>query len=271
MMGIKPSKFILKMESKYVQHMVLILCMLMGLLQAQVEKVYDENGMLRTVNPLNRKGEFEGMGLQFYPDGAKKIETPYRKGQIHGIQKEYYKDGKLKSTATYEKGRQIGTYKVLFPDGQIKMKQDWEDGRRTGNMEVFYPDGQLRIFALLKNDSILFAQNFEENGKMSSEKLGYISQKLKAAHIMEPLIFLENGQSLRSGLTSRAQIIIPRVPSSFLRFESEDALIEKSQDDGFPLLITAKGTKDEVDIYVLVKLSSFVEPSVKKKLSLKVK
>lgn len=199
------------------------------------------------------------------------METPYKNGKVHGLQKEYYPEGQLKSTATFEKGQQIGTYKVLFPDGTLKMTQSWEEGKRTGAMEVFYPDGQLRIYALLKNDSILFAQNFEENGKMSSEKLGYISQKLKADQVSEPVFFLENGKFLRSGLASRAQVIIPRIPSAFLRFESKDAQIEEIEDEGFPLLITPNEGKAVVEIFVLVKLSAQAEASLKKKLILKVK
>lgn len=249
--------------------LVLFLCS--HSLFAQIERVYDENGMLRAINPLNKKGVFDGMGLKFYPDGAKQMEIPYKKGKIDGVQKEYYPEGQLKSTATFDKGIQVGQYKVFFPSGEIKMNQKWVGGKRTGEMEVFYQGGQLRIFALLKNDSILFAQNFEENGKMSSEKLGYISQKLNEEDITEPLIFFENGDFLRSGLASRAQIIVPRVPSTFLRFESSNSTIEKTGDEGFPLLIKPNKDQKEVEIFILIKLSPFSEASITKKLLLKVK
>ncbi|MCI4666738.1 MAG: toxin-antitoxin system YwqK family antitoxin [Bacteroidia bacterium] len=238
---------------------------------AQTEKVYDENGMLRSVTPINKKGVFNGTSLHFYPDGAKEKEIPYKNGLVHGTQKEFFKKGQIRSISTFEKGKQVGLYQVFFPNGQHKMKQDWEEGKRTGEMKVFYEDGQMRIYALLHNDSILFAQNFDRDGRINSERIGYINQKLDPDNIGEARIFLEEGSALRSNLTSRAQIIVPQVPSSFIEFESQDVAIEKNEDEIYPLLLTPQSDKSVAEIYVLVKLAPFSQATIRRRVSVKIK
>ncbi|MEO0897467.1 MAG: hypothetical protein AAFY71_13760 [Bacteroidota bacterium] len=249
----------------------LILIVFNQCLFGQVEKVYDNKGMLRAINPINEEGIFEGLGFSFYDNGSKKEEIPYQEGEIHGVVKEFYKSGKLKSIMPYLYGMKEGTFKQYFPDSSLKMKQEWLGGKRNGPMEVFFQSGKLRIFSLMRNDSILFAQYFDQEGKLLSERIGYINQKIDSADLAEPQIFLEVGNKLQSGLGNRAQIIIPKVPSTYLTFESSDGTIDQSGDEKFPLIIYPRKGKNKMTLYVMIKLQDFSQPTLKKKLVIPVK
>ena len=243
----------------------------LGMVYAQVEKVYDESGMLRAINPLDKKGVFEGTGYTFFPDGGTEQEIPYKNGEIHGIRKEVYPDGSLKGVASFEEGKQVGVYKVYYPDSSLKMRQEWKEGKRNGRMEVFFREGGMRIFALLRADSIVFAQNFDEEGKLTSARVGYILSELDTVQLPSPKVFFENGNSLRSNVSSRLQICQPKIPTKFITFVSENALIEKSQDELFPLIVTPQTAEKVLSIFLLIRSSDLAEPVVKRKILLPVK
>jgi len=238
---------------------------------AQIEKIYDEHGMLRAINPINEEGLFEGIGYSFYDDGSKKEEIPYKEGEIHGSVKEYHRNGKLKSVKIFRSGKQEGTALQYFPDGHLKMRQDWQNNMRNGPMEVFYQNGNTRIFSQLKNDSILFAQQFDINGQLLSEKTGFINHDLDTTSVKSPVFFLETGSSLQEGLSNRAQIFIPGFPTSFLSFSSLDGEILESGDERFPLLIKPNRGIQEFQLYVLIKTKSTGNPQTKRKISIPIR
>jgi len=241
-----------------------------GLLQAQVEKIYDDKGMLQAINPLNKKGIFEGTGLRFYEDGSTQKEVPYKNGQVHGLQKEFYPDGSLKALASFRKGRQEGDYLLYFPDSSLKMRQEWRQGKRNGEMKVYYQGGELRIFALLRNDSILFAQRFDSLGLLKSEKVGYINQLLDTTDLPAPRFFLEVGNSLKSKLPARVQIVQSGIPLEFLSFTSPDGKIEMGNDEIFPLIITPSNPRPHMRVYVLIRTKKNAEPVLKRRILLPV-
>ena len=249
-----------------------ILCAIPIFLVGQVEKIYNENGQIQAINPINEEGVFDGLGFIFYPSGAIEKEIPYVQGEKNGTEKRYYEDGTLKGQLSYSKGRKRGIEQVFFPSGELKMQQKWEEDARQGDVEVYYPSGDIRIYALMKNDTMLFAQYFDSTGKVTTERLSFIEEGLDTIDLPPIRVYLEKGEARVAGQANKVNLVQQRIPRDFVAFSSRDGIITLSGDPQYPLEITPdEDTPDDTfTIYIRIKLHTLAAHSLVRKVVLNV-
>jgi len=247
----------------------LALC-LCSLLSAQVEKVYDDREHLQTINPINQAGMLDGGGSSFHPSGAIAKETPFVEGRIEGEEKEFDEMGRLVGKVSYRDGLKEGWYLGYYPSGKLRMKQGWKAGKRQGNMLVYYSEGALKMFAVMDQDTIQFAQHFDPKGKLTNEKVGFISQALDTTLWEKPRIFLAEADHLRSDQPTPARVVVPGVPTEFIRFYSPDGEVGLNQDPAYPLLLYPKADASEFTLYLQIKTHTTAQPAVLQHLNLSV-
>jgi hypothetical protein len=204
---------------------------------AQTEKVYDDAEKLVSINPIGPEGVLEGVGYTFHENGAVAMETPWVAGKIEGTEKEYYPDGTLKSVCPYQDGVRHGMYIGYHPDGSVKLRQPWVEGLRQGKTYMYYPDGSLYLLGYMEGDSLMFAQRFDENGRLISERLGQVTTPLDTAELPPPVVRLEKGGTLRAGVPHAAQVFIPGIPTAYISITSPDALVESTGLEQWPVLL----------------------------------
>lgn len=92
---------------------------------------YHKNGQLAHQVLLNKNGEPEGLGVNYYESGKVKSETYWKNGKKHGKSTFYYEDGKL---------QQVSEYKLGIP---LRVEDYTEDGHLK---QVTIYDSRGRIF-----------------------------------------------------------------------------------------------------------------------------
>ncbi|MEM7375617.1 MAG: hypothetical protein AAF587_43900 [Bacteroidota bacterium] len=239
---------------------------------AQVEKVYDEDERLQTVNPLNESGVWEGVGYSFHPNGGVSKETPFVKGRIIGEEKEFYENGNLRSLGTYIEGVRDGVYVEYFNDGTIKLRQEWEMGIRQGELTVFDEDGNLSMYAILDHDSVVFAQRFNDQGNLISERLGFVEGLIDTTNLEEPHLFIKEGNQLQRDTANQVSIFFPKVPSKFVEYSSPDGTISsRGASIEYPLVLTPYTDGDEFRLYLRVKVRSEAQATFMRTIRIPVK
>lgn len=228
---------------------------------SQVEKVYDDQERLQTVNPLSENGIWEGVGYSFHLNGGIAKETPFKEGNITGEEKEYYPNGNLRAVCTYREGLKDGTYTEYFDDGKVKAIQEWQMGVKQGELHVYDMYGNLSLYGMLEQDSVVFAQRFDEEGKLVAEKLGQLSQAIDTSEQLLPEVFIKDGRTLIRGKQNAVSISIPKVPTSFIRYSSPDGTISRGVSPYF-LLLTPESEAETFTLYLQVQLRSGSQPSL---------
>lgn len=227
----------------------------------QKEEVYYKTGEVQSQIPISENGFFEGLGIVYYSSGEVMKETPYVEGNRQGIEREYYENGRLKSEQPFNLDLKNGVYVGYFEDGGIKIRQDWENGKKEGSMHVYYPTGELRMYGLMENDSMIFAQRFRTDGFLITERLSYIAQPIDTTQLSEPQVFIKGKKrSLRTEKGNDVSIFIPRVPSRFISFASPTGTIERSNDPRYPFTLTPLGDYKEFLLYLRIKTHSDAQP-----------
>ncbi|WNJ21297.1 hypothetical protein [Pontibacter sp. G13] len=238
---------------------------------AQIEKVYNESEELTAINPINEDGVLEGNGYSFYESGAIASETPYVEGKIHGTVSAYFPDGSLKSTCDYERGRKHGLEAVYFGDGKFKLLQSYKYGRREGEVYIWFPDGNLQMFGLLHRDTMVFAQRFETDGRLKTEKVWEIVEPLDTTQMLEIRVFYQDAEELQAGVKTPLSIFIPGIPTAFMELEAMGASLSEQSDEDYPWLLEPAKAGEPVTINLHIRLESDAEPSVLRVVSLPVK
>ncbi|MDX2250541.1 MAG: hypothetical protein SF052_27415 [Bacteroidia bacterium] len=235
-------------------------CFVIPCIFAQVVETYYPSGILKSRIPINLDGLYEGTGYIYDSDGALKEEIPYQQGVVNGLLKEYYPEGVLKSKCEYVNGLKHGSCSGYYATGQLQISQEWREGKKNGPMFAWYPDGMMRMYGLLENDSLLFAQRFDTEGMLLGERVRYIPAPIDTSMLPAPEIFCENGQTLSRNHPNAVQVFIPQVPSEFISFASTDGKIDHSGNEKFPLLLTPNPQTEEFVLYLRIKTHSSARP-----------
>ncbi|MEZ4772378.1 MAG: hypothetical protein R3D00_04285 [Bacteroidia bacterium] len=230
------------------------------LIFSQVVETYYPNGAIQSRIPLNDEGLYDGIGRIYDNYGALIEEIPYFRGVVQGVKKEYYPEGVLKSRCDYVNGEKSGSFSGFYATGQLQVSQEWRDGKKHGAMFAWYPDGMMRMYGLLENDSILFAQRFDTEGMLMGERVSYIPAPIDTSQLPAPEIFCESGAALSRSHPSAVQVFIPQVPSEFISFATTDGEIARSGNEKFPLLLTPNSQADEFVLYLRIKTHSSARP-----------
>lgn len=91
-----------------------------------------------------KNGHWDGQYLQFYPNGAKKIEAYYLDGILHGPSIYFADDGKVLSQSWFIKGLQQGKAWQFYANGQLYSLQRFFDNHWHGTQEYFYANGKVK-------------------------------------------------------------------------------------------------------------------------------
>ena len=89
-----------------------------------------------------------GLGVTFYPSGAKECVISYHKGQLHGPLKSFYPSGKPNHHYCFSEGKYHGEQKSYYESGALNEKGAYEKGIPVGEHTTFYEGGEK---ASLKN------------------------------------------------------------------------------------------------------------------------
>jgi hypothetical protein len=243
---------------------LLYFALVISSLSAQSVEFYYDDGTKKSMIPLNSKGIYEGIGYEYHPNGVIAAVIPYVDGKIEGIYREYYDDGNLKSECEYIAGEKDGIYSGYYRGGQLQISQHWVKGEKEGDMFVFYSNGMLRMYSLLENDSILFAQRFDDQGMLNREKISFIAAPIDTSRLPSPEIFCRYGHNLLKNKPNPVQVFIPQVPSKFISYASPSGKISRSEVNGFPLMLTPDPGVDEFILYLRIKTHSSARPIMMK-------
>lgn len=107
-------------------------------LKEEVVQSYD-NGQSACLHYVNKKNECV-REVQFYENGAVKMEGGMKNDKRFGEWKSYFPDGKVQSTGYFENGIRTGEAMVYHENGNLFMKGQYKDGKKTG--EWFFYDEQ---------------------------------------------------------------------------------------------------------------------------------
>lgn len=228
---------------------------------SQVEKVYDAKERLQTVNPLSENGMWEGVGYSFHLNGGISKETPFVEGNITGEEKEYYPNGNLRAVCRYRAGLRDGVYTEYFDDGRVKASQEWKMGVKEGELHVYDVYGNLTLYGILEQDSVIFAQRFDDEGKLIAEKLGYLSEAIDTSESMMPEVFVKHGRILERGQENPVAICIPKVPTAFIRYSSPSGTIKRG-DSPYFLLLNPNSDAETFTLYLRIQLRPDSQPSL---------
>lgn len=240
-------------------------------LSAQVAKTFYENGNLKSTVPLNEEGQFDGTGYTFYQTGEMAMETQYVAGIREGEEKEYYPDGTLLGACKYWEGEREGWYQGYYENGKPQLKQHWEKGKRQGPMWLYHPNGELRVFAMLEQDSTVFAQHFDEDGRLVNELFKEFHTPIDTALIGVPVVELEREPLvLEQGTVNRTKVYIPGVPTKYLSYFSPHGQILPSDDPQFPLALVPHEKARQFVLYLRIQTHPEARPILLKKVELPV-
>ena len=84
-----------------------------------------------------------GLSIQKYPNGKKKMEGNYLNGKRTGLWMAWYENGILWSQGNYREGKRNGYSALYFPDGKIRTEGNYENDQKTGNWNFYNESGSL--------------------------------------------------------------------------------------------------------------------------------
>lgn len=110
---------------------------------------YYKNGKIKregyAKHPKKKRAGFDGLVIEYYPNGKTALKLNYKDGTLHGLFKEYFDSGELRKQTRYRNGKRDGTWKEFHKNGKIKTKGKYKNGEKVGVWKTYY-----------KNDYSLF-------------------------------------------------------------------------------------------------------------------
>lgn len=238
-----------------------------NILLGQVERIYNEDGQLKAVRPLNEEGLYDGLGVLYYPDGTVEEETPYIGGEVHGIVRRYTKDGSLQAEIRYVRGVPDGLERMYHPDGGLETQREWEDGQLKGNMVVYDSYGHLRMRARMHSDSVVFAQRFDDEGKLTNERVGaWGSLRLDTTDLLPLRVFAEDGFPLKANAENALQVVIPGIPQTLMSLSCEGGqLVDTNGSLPYPIVVIPAPDAEYLTIYARISMRPGAAPAFMRK------
>jgi hypothetical protein len=249
--------------------LVIFYC-LSNILSAQVERIYDEEGNLRTVKPINAAGLYDGLAVSYYPNGVIEQELPYEDGAIHGVMRGYYPDGELRQELRYHAGLRQGAERTYHPNGSLEMERHWEADRLHGRMSIRDTLHRLRMIVWMEADSVVFAQRFAADGRLTHEKVGrWGNFRLDTSELLSIRVYAEAGLPLRAGRWQGLQVLVPGVPTHLMRLNCEGCQdFETGQSLPYPLQVMPADDRSSLTFYLRVSLRPGAAPVMMRSISL---
>ncbi len=103
-----------------------------------------------------------GLFIDKWPSGKKKISCWYKKGKINGSYKEYGENGKLIKQCTYRMGSIEGLYREFYPSGKGKLVAQYKGGKINGRVVEFDEKGKVMRDEVFVGGTLKFSRSVEE-------------------------------------------------------------------------------------------------------------
>lgn len=224
------------------------------LLEAQTAKTYYENGNLKTSVPIDKAGRFDGEGYTFYQSGEMAMKTLYEEGKRQGTETEFYPNGNVLGECAYIDDMRQGWYWGYYENGKPRFKQSWENDHKSGPMWVYYQSGGLRMFAMMQADTMVFAQHFDESGRLQNEIVKEFGRPIDTTHLGQPVIELaDQREELRADFFNPVRVYIPGLPTSYLSFFSPHGKIIENEDQQYPLAFIPRKGEEQFVLYLRIR------------------
>lgn len=139
------------------------------------------NGYQIEARKINRKDKNrlkQGVWMEFYPSGSKKVESNYLDDQLHGTYKEYDLAGKIILEKRYVRGKEYiktaedeivlkaEVKKNYYPDGVLQYEGAFVDNIPVGIHKEYDNKGKLIINKEYSSEGEFFGEGlFDESGK----------------------------------------------------------------------------------------------------------
>lgn len=103
---------------------------------------YYKNGSVKregyTKKPKKKHEGFEGLVIEYHPNGKAALKLNYKRGVLHGLHREYFTTGELKKQTRYRNGNRDGVWKEYYKSGKIKTKGKYRNGEKVGVWKTYY-------------------------------------------------------------------------------------------------------------------------------------
>ncbi len=82
--------------------------------------------------------------VEYYPNGAKRVEAPLRGGKRHGEATFYRDDGRLHARVTFADGQRSGSEVRYFATGEKQLEIPFKDDKPVGYVRSYFRDGTVQ-------------------------------------------------------------------------------------------------------------------------------
>ncbi len=125
-----------------------------------------EDGQLKL--ELNYKdGKAQGIQRGWYEDGQLCYETNYKDGKDEGLQRGWHENGQLRLEHNCKDGKDEGLQREWYENGQLMGESTCKYGKEDGLFRMWYENGQLKYEINYKNDNVISAKCFDEDGNLT--------------------------------------------------------------------------------------------------------
>lgn len=131
-------------------------------------KSYYKSGQLKEKG-IYKNNKLEGEYTWYYKNGQIDTKENFEDNKENGKMESYYETGILKSESQVNEGKQDGLTIFYYPDGKIESKQEYEAGIPNGYYTSYHKNGKLSMHALYEKDSVLYYEEYDEQGNFIEE------------------------------------------------------------------------------------------------------
>lgn len=114
-------------------------------------------------------GKLEGLTIQFFANGQKRIEKYYKAAYPHGLEKEYYENGNLKQIGEFVDNKENGIWTVFYETGEKHVELTFLNGVQQGDYMEYAKDGKLIVKYYFVAGKAAYSPEFMELSKQAFE------------------------------------------------------------------------------------------------------
>ncbi|MCX7290142.1 toxin-antitoxin system YwqK family antitoxin, partial [Janthinobacterium sp.] len=105
---------------------------------------YYPDGKIEKQVAQDAKGQQDGIGSKYFPDGTLELRGNWRHGLPEGEHQRYHPTGKLSETSVYRDGKRLdGPVQTFDENGKLSTSYVLRGGKMEGEMLTYFPDGKI--------------------------------------------------------------------------------------------------------------------------------
>jgi len=112
----------------------------------------------------------DGVRVEKWPDGKKKLEAHYKGGKLHGVLERWHENGQLAAHEEYEDGKWEGRRAAWYENGQVQFDWQYHEGKlRAGTWSTYHDNGAVMTSWKVGKDGKAPTQvqvAYHDNGKV---------------------------------------------------------------------------------------------------------